>query len=237
MKLLELFRRGEKEAEALQANPYLNARRTWNEHVGAVLSSRQAWQAAALAAMLTALAAVGGLAYVASKSRFVPYVVEVDTLGRAAAVGRADAAAKADERVVHAALASFVADARAVSFDRSAQNAAIWRVFAMLRSGDPATAKITEYMKDPATSPTKRAEEFSVGVEIASVLRQTRETWEVNWTEKIWNRQGVRVEQRRMRALITAYSIPPTSSTTEDEIRKNPMGIFVRDFSWSRISE
>lgn len=237
MKLSDLFRRGG-EADALSdANPYLNAKRTWNEHVGSILSSRQIWQAAALVAMLTALAAVGGLAFVASKSRFIPYVIEVDKLGQAAAVKRADVAAEADERVIHAFLAAFINDVRMVSFDRNAQNAAIWRVYAMLQSSDPATAKITDYMRDPVTNPAKRAEELSVGVEIASVLRQTRETWEVNWTEKLWNRQGVKTDQYRMRGLLSIYVVPPSSSTTEEEIRKNPLGMFIRDFTWSRIAE
>lgn len=107
----------------------------------------------------------------------------------------------------------------------------------MLQSGDPATTKITEYMSDPATGPSKRAEELSVGVEIQSVLRQTAETWEIDWIERVWNRQGVREGQHRMRGLLTIYIISPTSTTTEEDIRKNPLGIYVRDFTWSRVVE
>ena len=219
------------------ANPYLNARRTLNEYNGALIQSRHMWQAAALLALMVAIGAVGGVIYIGSQSKFVPYVIEVDKLGQTAAVRRADRAAAVDERVVHATLAAFINDVRMVSFDRTVQNDAIWRVFAMLQSGDPATNKITEFMKDPATSPTQRAAENSVGVEISSVLRQTDETWEVNWTEKVWNRQGVRMEQYRMRGLATIYFVPPTTTTTEEEIRRNPLGLYVRDFTWSRVIE
>jgi type IV secretion system protein VirB5 len=142
-----------------------------------------------------------------------------------------------DERVMRASLASFVHDARMISFDRVAQNDAIWRVYAMLQSGDPATTKLTEYMSDPATGPAKRAEEESVGVEILSVLRQTEETLEVDWTERVWSRQGVREGQHRMRGLLTVYVVPPTSATTGDDMRRNPLGIFVRDFTWAKIVE
>jgi type IV secretion system protein VirB5 len=237
MNILELFRGGKKEEKTLDANPYLNAKRAWNEHAGAIISSRQIWQAVAILTLLISLGAVGGIIHLASQSKFIPYVIEVDKLGQAAAVKRADRAADVDERIIHATLAAFVHDVRMVSFDRNAQNDAIWRVFALLQSSDPATGKITDYMKDPITSPTKRAAEFSVGVEIASALRQTQDTWEVNWTERVWNRQGVRVEQYRMRGLLTIYIVPPTAATTEEEIRKNPMGIFVRDFTWSRVNE
>ncbi|MDR1613847.1 MAG: conjugal transfer protein TrbF [Planctomycetota bacterium] len=234
MNITDPFRGAKKEDAAIDANPYLNARRAWNEHAGAIIASRRIWQAVALIALLIALGAVGGLIHLASRSTFIPYVVEVDKLGQAAAVKRADRAPAADERIIHAALAAFIRDVRMVSFDRNAQNDAIWRVYALLQSGDPATVKITEYMKDPVTSPGKRAEELSVGVEISSVLRQTPETWEIIWTERVWNRQGVRVEQYRMRGLAAVYLVPPTSATTEEEIRKNPLGIYVRDFTWSK---
>ena len=237
MKLLELFRGSKTDETALSENPYLNARRTLNEHNGAIINSRRAWQATALLALLIALGAVGGVIFIGSQSRFIPYVVEVDQLGQANAVGRADSAGEADGRVIRAAIAAFVRDARMVSFDRHVQNDTIWRVFALLQSGDPATVKITDFMKDPTTSPGKRAETHSVGVEILSVLQQTAETWEVNWTEKVWDRQGVRVEAYRMRGLITVYTIPPTTATTEEEIRRNPLGVCVRDFTWSRIAE
>ena len=237
MNLSGLFKGSGKADKALDGNPYLNAKRAWNEHVGALINSRLIWQTVAMLALLIALGAVGGLIVSATQSKFIPYVVEVDTLGQPAAMKMADRAAEADERVVRASLATFIHDVRMVSFDRTAQNDAIWRVFAMLRSSDPATVKITDYMQDANTSPTKRAEEISVGVEISSVLRQTGETWEVNWTERVWNRQGVQVEQYRMRGLLTVFVSSPTTATSEDDIRRNPLGVFVKDFTWSRIAE
>ena len=237
MKLLELFRGKKTDDRALNENPYLNTRRTMNEQNGALINSRQIWQATALLALLIAIGAIGGIIHIGSQSRFIPYVVEVDQLGQTNTVRRADRASVADERVVRATIAVFVRDMRMVSFDRNVQNDAIWRVYSMLQSSDPATTKITDFMKDPVTNPSKRAELHSVGIEISSVLQQTAETWEVNWTEKVWDRQGIRVEQNRMRGLITIYIVPPTTATTEEEIRRNPLGIFVRDFTWSRISE
>lgn len=237
MNPLSLFRMRRKQEGSLDDNPYLNARRTLNEYNGAIIGSRQIWQAVALICLMIAIGAVGGVIHFASQSTFVPYVIEVDKLGQAVAVKRADRASAVDERVVHASLAAFIRDVRMVSFDRNAQNDSVWRVYAMLQSGDPATTKITEYMRDPLTNPAKRAEETSVGIEILSVLRQTEETWEIDWIEKVWNRQGVQEGQHRMRGLLTVYIVSPTSATTEDEIRMNPLGLYVRDFTWARIAE
>lgn len=237
MSLLDLFRSSRKEDSTLDDNPYLNCRRTLNEYNGALINSCHIWQSVALICLMVTVGAVGGIIYFASQSTFVPYVIEVDTLGKAVAVRRADRASPVDERVVQASLAAFVGDVRMVSFDRTAQNNAIWRSYAMLQSGDPATTKITEFMLDPETSPEKRAAEVSVGVEIKSVLRQTDETWEVDWIEKVWDRQGVRQSQHHMRGLLTVYFVPPTSTTTEEDIRMNPLGMFVRDFTWTRVIE
>src|SRR4051812_48950949 len=87
-------------APADQENPYLAARRTWNEHMSGVVSSRQAWQMIAILCLLIVLATVGGIIHVASQSKFVPYVVEVDKLGQAVAVSEAQRAAPADTRVI-----------------------------------------------------------------------------------------------------------------------------------------
>ncbi len=237
MKLLSLFRSGQKEDAVLDGNPYLNARRTMNEATGAIIASRQIWQAVALVSMLITVGAVGGLVHIGLQAKYVPYVVEVDKLGRAVAGRVIDRAGRVDERVVKATLAAFIADARCVSFDRNQQNDAIWRVYSHLQSGEPATTKITSYMTDPATSPTKKAEEYSVGVEISSVLQQTETTWEVNWTELVWDRKGVQVEQYRMRGLLTIYVSPPTSSTREEEIWRNPLGVYLRDVTWAKMVE
>ncbi|HYQ92664.1 MAG TPA: conjugal transfer protein TrbF [Candidatus Competibacteraceae bacterium] len=228
--------RQESAAVSRNDNPYLTARRAWNEHVGGVVSSRQTWQVIGILSLLIALAGVGGMIYIGSQSKFVPYVIEVDKLGQAVAVAPADKAAPVDARVVHASVAAFIADARLVTPDTAVQRNAIFRVYAMLAPNDPATAKMTEWLNGtPESSPFKRAAKETVTVEITSVLPQSSETWQVDWVETARDRQGIiKVQPFRMRALVTVYVVPPTSQTTEEQIRRNPIGIYVRDFSWSK---
>lgn len=217
-------------------NPYLNARRRWNDHVGAIVASRQAWQVLGLLSLLIALAAVGGLIHIGSQSKFVPYVVQVDQLGQALAVAPAQRAAPADPRVVHAQVAAFIADLRLVTPDAALQRKAIFRLYAMLAPDDAATAKANEWLNaSPDSNPFRRATREMVSTEILSVLPQTEVTWQVDWLETTRDRQGVlQGAPVRMRALVTVYSVPPTARTTEAQLRNNPLGIFVRDFSWSR---
>lgn len=217
-------------------NPYLNARRSWNEHVGAVVASRQAWQLLALMSLLIALAAVGGLIHIGSQSKFVPYVVQVDQLGQALAIAPAQRAAAADARVVHAAVAAFIADIRLVTPDVALQRKAVFRLYSMLSSHDAATVKANEWLNGSEdSSPFKRATKETVSTEILSVIPQTPDTWQVDWMETTRDRQGLVKElPQRMRALVTVYTVAATPQTTEEQVRNNPLGIYVRDFSWSK---
>lgn len=217
-------------------NPYLAARRTWNDQAAANVASRQMWQLIGILSLTVALAAVGGVVHVASQSRFVPYVIEVDKLGQPVAVAPAQRAASADPRVLHATVASFISDIRMVTPDIALQRRAVFRVYSMLSANDPATKKTNEWLNGSEdSSPFKRAAKETVSIEVSSVIPQTADTWQVDWLETVRDRQGVAKGQPyRMRALVTVYTLSATPETTEDQIRNNPLGIHVRDFSWSK---
>jgi type IV secretion system protein TrbF len=217
-------------------HPYLNARRTWNSHVGTLIASRTLWQAMALISLLVALAAVGGVVYIGSQSKFVPYVVEVNKLGEAMAVAPASQAAKLDQRVVRSAVAEFITNARIVSPDIAMQRRAIFKLYALMQSNSAATRKMTAYLNgNPETNPFKRAEKMTANVEIVSAIPQTAATWQVDWVETLRTRKGETLgKPYRMRALLNvdARGLPP--DTDEEQLRLNPLGIYVTDYSWSK---
>lgn len=217
-------------------NPYLSARRTWNDHMGSVAASRNMWQMVAILSLMIVLAAVGGIVVMGSQSKFIPYVVQVDKLGEAVAVSRADIATATDARVIHASVAAFIADLRMVTPDIALQRRAVFRAYAMLSPNDPATAKTNVWLNGTETSsPFKRAARETVSIEIISVIPQSPETWQVDWKETTYDRQGhIAVPPFNMRALLTVYHVGSTANTTEEQIRNNPLGIYISDYSWSK---
>jgi type IV secretion system protein VirB5 len=114
-------------------NPYLNARQEWNSQTERAFSQLHVWQLFGVAGLLVGLAGVAGIAYVGSKSKYVPYVIEVDKLGEVAAVGPAQLAAPADPRVVRASLASFISSARLVTPDVELERKAVFVVYGMVK--------------------------------------------------------------------------------------------------------
>src|SRR5262245_7896135 len=102
-------------------NPYLAARKEWDERYGDLISRARNWRAAAFLFGVIALASVAGIVAIAKQARVVPYVVAVDSLGRVASVGMAETASIADDRLKRAAIYQWVSDWRIVTIDGIAQ--------------------------------------------------------------------------------------------------------------------
>src|SRR6516225_11595849 len=71
-------------------NPYLAARREWDERYGDLITRARNWRTLATLCALTALVATTGIMWLSAHSRIVPFVVLVDSLGRPLASGVAE---------------------------------------------------------------------------------------------------------------------------------------------------
>jgi type IV secretion system protein TrbF len=218
-------------------NPYLDARRGWNSHIDRAYAAQHTWQLVGVAGLLIGLAGVAGTTYVGSKSKFVPYVIEVDKLGEAVAVGPAREAAPADPRVVRASLASFIASARLVTPDVALQREAVFRVYAMLHTKDAAVQQMNEwYNASKESAPFARAAKVTVTTDINSVLPISSASWQVDWQETTRDRDGALVGQPvHMRAMLTVYLDPPSTTANEAAIERNPLGIYVSTYTWQEV--
>src|SRR5260370_36399428 len=102
-------------------NPYLAARKEWDERYGDFITRSRNWRVLALLLGVVAFIQAGGLIYLSSKSKVIPFVVAIDSLDRVVAAGPAQQAGLADERLVRAALYGRISDLRTVTTDGVAQ--------------------------------------------------------------------------------------------------------------------
>ena len=209
-------------------NPYINGRREWNERYGSYIQRANTWRMAAFICMGIALIAVIGMAYIGAQNKLVPYMVEVDKLGQAVAVRRADVASAPDSRIVKAQIASFIESCRSVYTDFAAQKSLIDTCYSMVKRGSPAYNKLNNFYA--GNTPFKRAESETVGIELHSVIPMSDKTWRSEWKETKYDRAGVIISQFEMSAITTVSINPPLD---EANILVNPMGVFVDDFNWS----
>ena len=210
-------------------NAYLAGRREWNERYGEYISTAHTWRLVAILALLIALGSVGGVVYIGAQSKFVPYVVEIDKLGEAVAVGPASEAAPADPRVITAQLARWIYDMRTVYADATADRALINDGYAMIASGSPAFQAMNDHFaKD---SPFTRAVNETVAIQIQSVLPLSAATWQITWQETVTARNGQTSDVSNWQADVTIAVRAPTDAAT---IMANPMGVYVTNFSWAK---
>ncbi|MDP5168586.1 VirB8/TrbF family protein [Pseudomonas syringae] len=215
-------------------NPYLNARRSWNGHVMGLMSSIQMWQAVGIAGLLIGVGAVGGIAHIGAQSKIIPMVVEQDSSGNTVSVTLLERVPDAVLTDYQTAVANFIVNTRMVTPDIALQRKAILAAYAYLAPQDPATQKTNEYLNgSPERHPYKRAENETVSVEIKSVLPQTKESWQVDWTETVRSRDGrLKGEPYNMRALVTVYQNKDT--VVDQNTFVNGHFIFIRDYNWSK---
>lgn len=210
-------------------NPYVEARREWNERYGDYIHQAQHWRLVALIASVVALIGVSGIAYIGAQSKIVPYVVEVDKLGLVAAVAPAERVNTVDQRVIRAYLARFITDWRTVSIDRIAQKGAVDRVYAMLPSGSVALRKLNEQFR--AHNPFVVGRKQTVAVELTNILSISNQTWQVEWREVTRDLRGELIKSVRMKVSII---VGITSPTDERLILINPLGVYITDLNWSQ---
>jgi type IV secretion system protein TrbF len=211
-------------------NPYLAARREWDERYGHLIARERNWRLMALLCALSSLLTVAGLVYLSSRTHIVPFVVAMDSLGRPVAAGPAEQTTTADDRIKRATLYAWLENLRLVTSDGVAQRKAIDRVYAYVASGSQAQAFISDFYRgDP---PQKRAQTETVSIEVQSVLPTSDRTFEIEWAETTRDLYGTVTQRARWKAAFTIALNPPTDETTA---RVNPLGIYVTNASWGKL--
>ena len=211
-------------------NPYLAARREWDERYGEFITRARNWRTIASISLLVALVATGGMVWLSARSHVIPFVVLIDSLGRPVASGLAEQASVGDDRLRRAVIQDWVEDLRMVTTDGIAQRKAIDRVYAHIASGTSAQAFISDfYRNDP---PFKRAQTDTVSVEVKSVLPTSDRTFEVDWVETSRDLYGNVKSSDHWKG---SFTIALNAPTEERQARANPLGLYVTAASWAKV--
>ena len=211
-------------------NPYLAARREWDERFGEFISRARNWRTMAAISALVALVATCGMVWQATRSRVIPFVVLVDSLGRPIASGLAEQASVGDDRLRRAVIQEWIENVRLVTTDGIAQRRAIDHVYAYIASGTNAQAFISDFYRDDP--PFKRAQTGTVSVEVKTVLPTSDRTFEVDWVETARDLFGGVKSTDHWKG---SFMIALNSPTEERQARINPLGLYVTAASWAKV--
>lgn len=208
-------------------SPFLRARNEWDNRLMDLATSRYNWMIFASALLLLNALLGCALVWQAGRSKVVPYVVEVDRHGQAVAFGPAEVIEEPHERLYRYFLSVFIRDLRTVSGDHQAQRRSLANAYALLR--EPALGRVNDYLRRNNPFDPDRT---TANVQVTSVLQIADSTWQIQWTETAYSRDGRRLREELWQAAVKTVFAPPTTS---EALLSNPLGLFVQELDWTRI--
>lgn len=207
------------------ANPYLNARREWDERYGDALARAKNWRLAAFASLAIAGAAVLGITYIGAQSKIKPFVVAIDKMGNPIAMAQPVTGGAINQRIVEAQVANWLWNARTVLSDATAQKVLISRVYDMV--GSDAAGYLNQYYS--AHPPFG----FVANVTITSVLPVSRDTYQINWDESTV-KDGQPQPIQHWKANITTAQDTKLAENPQIML-DNPLGLFIKNVTWTPV--
>jgi type IV secretion system protein TrbF len=227
-----------KERERIAANLYVQSHREWDERYADLVVGKRNWQITAGGLLVATLILSTGIVWRSTRSRYVPYVVEVDKLGHALTVPRALSPRSVPaliDCIERYEIATFIRNARSVSSDVQVEQQALDSLLAHARGA--ASRFLGEYYRadDFARNPFKLSAKQTVSVQIDSILKLSEQSYQVHWSETRRDLNGaVMGMATHWEAVLQVESVPPDS---DDAIVLNPLGLYVTQITWTQTDQ
>lgn len=209
--------------------PYLAARWEWNERYWSLISALRSWRIIAMASISVAVICSGGLVAVSLQQTTIPYFVEFNEHAEPVRVTRADNVPQPTTNQIRASLRSWVIGARSVYMDRRAQQDTLAVTYAMTDPDSSAYGALHAFHSEH--NPYTISQENTTEVAVNSVMKLSEDSWRVEWTETQKDLAGKRTDQKTWQATVTVMIVLPS---TEAQIFVNPVGVYVKSFSWAQ---
>jgi type IV secretion system protein VirB5 len=217
----------------MAANPYVQGWREWDERYADLVVGKRNWQLAAGGLLIMGLILAGGMVWLSGRSKYIPYVVEVDRLGYGLTVAQPLTPASVPDvtaRMERYEVATFIREAREVSSDPQVEQQQLNSLLAHARGA--ADRFLDEYYHvDTAHNPFQIAQKQTVSVQIDSILRLSPKSYQVRWTEQTRDLNGAAIgAPNHWEAQLQTEITPPAA---DDAIISNPLGFYVDQISWT----
>lgn len=216
------------QSEAAPLSPYDRAKREWDNRIGTARVQAFHWRVVALASLFTSFGLAAGLVYVSANKEVRTFVVEPEIAGQAPRVKLADGVytpTSAEKSYVVRHVVSLV---RVRSLDPVVVRNN-WKEAYCFLAGE-AILTMNAYA---AADPPFRAIDgrpLTRTVAISNVLQKSKRTFQVRWVETDYI-GGVEQQPQTFTGLFETGVVPPRD---EAQVFRNPLGIYVASFSWSR---
>jgi type IV secretory pathway TrbF-like protein len=218
----------------MAANPYVEARREWDERYADLVLGKRNWQIAAGGMLVVTLILASGIVWLTTRSRYIPYVVEVDKLGYSLTVPQPLTPSSVPDvtaRMQRYEVAAFIRSARSVSTDPQVEHQMLNSLLAHARGAADRFLDAYFHSDGFTHNPFKIAEKQTVSIQIDSILQLSPQSYQVGWTEVQHDLNGVAIgAPTHWEAVLQTQIVPPNSDAA---ILSNPLGFYVTQISWT----
>ena len=210
---------------------YVAAQEAWDDRIGSSVVRARNWRFCALSVIFLCILLTGGIIYQSQKAMVTPFVVMVGLDGAPFAVEKAAVPNYVpQEREIKYFLKEWVRKIRSVPLDPVMAKENWVAAFSQLHGA--ALTKMRDVMQQE-NLPGKLGKE-TVQIEVQVVVPMSTNTYQVRWTETLYSKEGKITEANKMTGLFSIEIYPPKD---EKEILTNPLGLYIKDVSWSRESK
>ena len=186
--------------------PYQKAAQLWDERIGSARAQARNWRLMAFGCLGLAMGLAATLAWQSGQSRIIPYVVEIDRLGEARAVVPATSAYQVTDAQVAFYLGRVIANTRSLSTDPVLVRQNWLAAYDFV--ADRAALFLNEYAK--TSDPFGRIGTNSVTVQVTSIVRASDQSFQVKWTEQVYERGSLVRTERWTSILAVSLRTPRT---------------------------
>jgi type IV secretory pathway TrbF-like protein len=206
--------------------PYQKAAQVWDERIGSARIQAFNWRLMAFGCLLLSASLTFGLVWQSARGTVTPWVVQVDRLGEAQAVGPADSTYQPSDPQIAFHLARFIEDVRGVPTDAIVLRQDWLRAYDF--TTDRGAAALNEYAR--SNDPFANLGKLQISVEVSSVIRASPASFRVAWIQRSYENGSLSATER-WTAILTVVIDTPRDA---DRLRKNPLGVYVNAINWSR---
>jgi type IV secretory pathway TrbF-like protein len=214
-------------------DPYIKARKEYDEITHNINASKRNWQTMAFVLGGALTVSIASNIFTINKAHVIPYIVQVDNLGRALATSEAKELTLNDERIIKAFVYQYIDMARSVISDPEALRKNLDLVYQdSIKSVQ--SNFLDAYYKE--NNPFDYAQNKGTRhIELLVFLKEAQNTYSVEWREIERNYDNQVLGEAHYKALVSVIQIPHTDQEQYKENPLNPFGLYVTSLSWSKL--
>jgi type IV secretory pathway TrbF-like protein len=206
--------------------PYQRAGQAWDDRIGSARVQARNWRLAFFGTLLISGGLAAGLVWQSARGTVTPWVVQIDKLGQAQAVAPAVADYRPTDPQIAWHLARFIEEVRRIPADPVVLRHDWLEAYRFVT--DRGALTLNDYAR--TSDPFSKVGKTQIAVDVASVVRASDNSFRVAWVERHYVDNALAATER-WSAILTIVVQPPTDA---ERLRKNPLGIYVHAFNWSK---